>query len=99
MKLLEDEGVSFTRVDYYKEPFTVGSLRALLRKAGLEPRDVLRKRAPQYKALGLVDESVDDAALLDAIVEHPDLLARPMVEVGAHAVVARPVEKALELLG
>lgn len=99
MKLLEEEGVGFTRVDYYKEPFTAASLGALLQKAGLGPRDVLRKRAPQFKELGLGDLSVADAALLAAIVEHPDLLERPIVEVGSRAVLARPVEKALALLG
>lgn len=71
MKLLEDRGVEFTKVDYYKQPFTKASLKALLKKAGLGPRDVLRKRAPQFKELGLADESLSDATILAAIVEHP----------------------------
>ena len=98
MKLLESEGVAFTRVDYYKEPFTQSSLKALLKKAGLSPRDVLRKRANEYKSTDLADESVPDAALVKAIVEHPDLLERPLMERGGRALVARPVEKALDLL-
>jgi arsenate reductase len=98
VKLLEEKGVPFTRVDYYKEPFTRASLGALLEKAGLGPRDVLRKRAPQYKELGLGDGSSGDGAVLAAIVEHPDLLERPMVEVGGRAALARPPEKALDLL-
>lgn len=98
MKLLESEGVTFKKVDYYKEPFTTSSLRTLLGKAGLSPRDVLRKRAKQYKELGLGDDSVSDADLLKAIVAHPDLLERPIMEVGDRALLARPVETALTLV-
>ena len=98
MKLLDERDVAYTRVDYFKEPFTRASLGSLLQKAGVTTRDVLRKRAPQYKELGLADESKDDAAVLGAIVEHPDLLERPIVESGARAVLARPPEKVLALL-
>lgn len=98
MKLLDEQGVAYRKVDYYKEPFDVAALKRLLRKAGLGPRDVLRKRAPQHKELGLADPGVGDEALLEAIVTHPDLLERPLLEVGRRAVLARPVEKALELL-
>ena len=85
-------------MDYYKDRFSKTSLEALLRKAGLKPRDVLRKRAKEYKGLGLADDAVSDASLLEALVAHPDLLERPIVEVGARALVARPVEAALDLV-
>ena len=98
MKLLEEEGVAFRLVDYYQEPFTRASLEALLKKAGLSPRDVLRKRAPQYQDLGLAEGSLDDDALLDAIVQHPDLLARPIAQRGDRAVLARPAEAVRTLL-
>lgn len=98
MKLLEEEGVEFQKVDYFKEPFSKSSLKALLKKAGLKPRDVLRRRASQYKALGLVDDTLSEATLLGALVDHPDLLERPIVERGERAVLGRPVERALELL-
>ena len=92
MKLLDQEGVAFERVDYYKTPFTPASLGALLKKAGLSPRDVLRRRAPQYKELRLADEALNEDAVLAAIVSHPDLLERPIAEKGMRALVARPVE-------
>ena len=98
MKLLDEEGVAFTRVNYYKTPFTPDSLRVLLDKAGLGPRDVLRKRAKEYASLGLADPAVTDEQLLVAIVEHPDLLERPIAERGSRAVLARPVETVRELL-
>jgi arsenate reductase len=98
VKLLEEEGVEFQKVDYFKKPFSKSSLKALLKKAGLKPRDVLRKRAPQYKALGLADETLSEATLVAALVDHPDLLERPIVERGDQALLGRPIEKVRELL-
>jgi arsenate reductase len=97
VKLLEEEGVEFQKVDYFKEPFSKSSLKALLTKAGLKPRDVLRKRVSQYKSLGLADETLSEAALLGALVEHPDLLERPIVERGNRAMLGRPIEAVREL--
>ncbi|MGD8318877.1 MAG: ArsC/Spx/MgsR family protein [Gemmatimonadota bacterium] len=97
-KLLDGEGVAFERVNYFLEPLSRVRLSRLLKKAGLKPRDVLRARAPQYKALGLADPSVSDTRLLDLLVEHPDLLQRPIVERGDRAVLARPVERVREIL-
>jgi arsenate reductase (glutaredoxin) len=57
--------------------------------------DVVRKR--EFKELGLSENASDDQ-LIKAMVENPDLLQRPIVEVGDKAVLARPAEKALELL-
>ena len=98
VKLFEGEGIPFERLDYYVQPLSRRRLSALLAKAGLKPRDVLRARAPQYKALGLSDPAVPDSELLDLLVEHPDLLQRPIVEKGDRAVLARPVERALDIL-
>ena len=98
VKLFEAEGVPFERLDYYVQPLSKRRLSSLLKKAGLSPREVLRKRAPQYKELGLADQAISNARILDYLVEYPDLLQRPIVERGGSAVLARPVERALELL-
>jgi len=97
VKLLEEEGVAFERVNYMIEPLDAATLRTLLGKAGLGPRDVLRTREPEYRELGLADEGLDDEAVLKAIVQHPALLQRPIVERGARAVLARPVERVKDL--
>lgn len=98
MKLLEEEGVEFQKVDYFKQPFSKTSLEVLLKKAGLKPAEALRKRAPQFKALGLADGTLSEAALLAALVEHPDLLKRPIAERGGKALLANPAEKVRLLL-
>jgi len=84
-------------VNYYIDPLSEKDLKALIKKTGLRSIDVVRKKEAEFKELGLSDET-PDAELIKAMVEHPNLLQRPIVEVGDKAVLARPVEKALELL-
>lgn len=96
--LLTEAGVDFERVNYFVEPLSRARIQRLLKKAGLTPRDVLRSKAPQYKELGLADASVSDARLLDLLVEHPDLLQRPIVERGDRAILARPPERVRDIL-
>ncbi|MCO6512238.1 MAG: hypothetical protein J5I65_15755 [Aridibacter famidurans] len=92
-----ENGIEFDRVNYFTDPFTKNRLSKLLKKAGIEPFEVLRKREKVFKELGLSPETPADK-VLDAIVEHPSLLERPIVEVGNKAVVARPIDKGIELI-
>lgn len=98
MKLLAEEGIDFERVNYFTQPLAKSALSELLRKSGLEPRDVLRTRERSYRELGLGQEDVSGDAILDAIVEHPELLQRPIIERGDRAVLGRPIENVRELL-
>ena len=98
MKLLDEEGADFERVNYFINPLSREALVTLLRKSDLRPRDVLRKGEKAYKELGLGDESVTDDALVDALVLHPGLLQRPIVERGDRAVLGRPIENVRLLL-
>jgi arsenate reductase len=94
VQLLAQQGVDFERVDYFVDPLGEDRLGALLAKAGLRPRDVVRPKEPGASEL----ELDDDAATLRALLERPELLQRPIVERGDRAVLARPPEKVLELL-
>ena len=96
--LLTERGVDFERVDYHVEPLPEEKIRELLRKAGIGPREALRTREPLVAELGLEDGSHSDDELIALMAEHPQLLQRPVVERGDRAVLARPVERALELL-
>ena len=95
--LFRENGIDYDKVDYFNEPLTEERLRNLLRKAGLRPIEAVRKKEVVFKELGLTDDTPDDE-LIKAMVQHPQLLQRPIVEVGDRAVLARPVEKALELI-
>ena len=72
-------------------------LRVLLRKMNLSPFEVVRKSEKAFKELNLSPETPPDE-IIKAIVENPNLLQRPIVEVGNRAVLARPIERALELI-
>lgn len=96
--LLTERGVDFESVEYHVTGLSESELRDLLRKLGTSPREVLRMREPLVKELGLDREDVSDDELIARMVEHPVLVQRPIVVRGERAVLARPVERVLELL-
>jgi arsenate reductase (glutaredoxin) len=95
--ILDEHGVDAQVIRYLDEPPTMHDLRQLMGLLDIEdPRLMMRTGEPQYAELGLADVGGD--ALLEAIVEHPILLERPIFVVGGRAVIARPPERLLELL-
>lgn len=92
-----ENGIEFDRVNYFTDPLTKERLSKLLKKAGIEPFEVLRKREKLFKELGLSPDT-PRGEILETIVKHPSLLERPIVEVGNRAVVARPIDKGIELI-
>lgn len=97
-KLLRESGVPFEKVNYYVEPLSKKKLTELIRKLGMKPRELLRKSEPVYKQLGLANGEFSDSELIALMVEHPDLLQRPIVERGDRAVLGRPTENVKALL-
>lgn|SRR5574340_151040 len=98
VRLLHESGQPFKAINYYEQPFTKSRLKALLKKAGLAPRDVLRTKEDLYKSLKLADNKQSDDEVLDLMVEHPDLIQRPLVEKGDQAMLARPADTIRKLL-
>lgn len=97
-KLLRESGIPFEKVNYYIKPLSRKKLTELIRKMNLKPRDLLRKSEPIYKELGLANAEFSDSELIGLMIEHPDLLQRPIVERGDRAVLGRPTENVKELL-
>ena len=95
--LLEERGARFELRLYLEDPLTRDELTELRRRLGLPARDFARRGEPAFSAAGLGPES-GDAAVLDAIARHPELLERPILVRGDRAVVGRPPEKVLELV-
>ncbi len=97
--LLAGRGVEYDGIDYHRVGLTEREIRELLAKAELGPRDLLRTRETLVAELGLLDGAgASDDELIAAMVAHPRLLQRPIVVRGDRALLARPIERALELL-
>ena len=97
-KLLRESGIAYDKINYYIEPLSKKKLTELLRKMNMKPRELLRKSEAVYKELGLAEDKFSDSELIALMIEHPDLLQRPIVERGDRAVLGRPTENVKELL-
>src|SRR6185436_19051470 len=97
-RFLRESGVDFSKVNYYLEPLNQDQLTGLLRKMKMKPRELLRTSEPIYRELGLAKKELSDAELIALMVEHPDLIQRPIVERGDRAVLGRPTENVKPLL-
>ena len=97
-KLLRESGVDFDKVNYYLEPLSKAKLSELIRKMGIQPRELLRTSEPIYRKLGLGKGDFTDEQIVSLMVKHPDLIQRPIVEKGNRAVLGRPVENVKQLL-
>ncbi|GBF14113.1 arsenate reductase [Rhodococcus sp. Br-6] len=96
LKLIEEAGLEPTVVKYLETPPSRDGLRKLLDDAGLRPSEAIRKKEAVYKELGLASASEDE--LLDAMVDNPILIERPIVVTDRGTVLARPYEKVREIL-
>src|SRR4029079_4685959 len=95
---LKESGVDFESVDYYVDPIPKTKLKELLRKMGVNPRELLRTKEEIYKKLKLGERDLSDNEIVDLMVDHPDLIQRPIVEKGSRAILARRAERLKEIV-
>jgi arsenate reductase (glutaredoxin) len=98
LAMIRHAGIEPEIIEYVKNPPSRAVLADLIARAGLTPRDVLRKKGDLYAELGLADPSLGDDALLDAMVAHPILIERPLVVSPLGVKLCRPSEQVLDLL-
>jgi arsenate reductase (glutaredoxin) len=98
LEILNNEGVDVTVIEYLKAPPSREELKRLYQRAGITPREGLRAKEPLAEELGLNDPSASDDEILDAMMEHPILIQRPLVETGKGVRLCRPQEEVRELL-
>jgi arsenate reductase len=96
--LLEEKGIEADVVKYLDNPPSKEELKEVLKLLGIAPRELMRTKEMIYKELNLKEEN-DDEKLIEAMVENPKLIERPIVIKGGKAVIGRPIEKVIELLG
>ena len=97
MTLLEEKGVDAEVVKYLDTPPTKEELKTLLSQLGMSARELMRTSESIYKELGL-KEVEDEEKLIEAMVENPKLIERPVVIKDGKAVIGRPIENVVELL-
>ena len=94
LALLEENGVVPQVVEYLKTPPDEATLRDLLQKLGLGPRDLLRRK--EANEAGIAD--LDGDALIAAMAANPIVIERPIVVSGGKARLGRPPEQVLDIL-
>ncbi len=98
--MLEEKGIHPVVVDYLKTPPTLPELQEIRRALDIPAKEMLRRKEAEFNTAGLDRANLeDDALVLSAIATHPKLLERPVVVHNGDAVIARPPEKLLALLG
>ena len=98
LALIRNAGIEPHVVEYLKTPPARALLEQLVVRMGIGVRDLLREKGTPYVELGLGDPSLDDQALLDAMMAHPILINRPIVVSPLGVRLCRPSETVLDLL-
>ena len=98
LDILRENGDEPTVVEYLKTPPSREELKRLYDRAGITPRDGLRAKEPLAAELGLTRPDVSDDEILDAMVEHPILINRPLVETEKGVRLCRPQDAVREIL-
>ena len=98
LALIRNTGIEPHVIEYLKTPPARTLLEQLIQRAGISPRDLLREKGTPYADLGLGNESLSDAALIDAMMAHPVLINRPLVVSPLGVKLCRPSEAVLDIL-
>jgi arsenate reductase len=98
LALLEEQGIEPTIIEYLKNPPSEKTLKHILKMLNKTPRELMRHGEGIYKELGLDDAKLTEKQLIEAMVEHPILIERPIVVVDDKAKIGRPPEVVLEIL-
>lgn len=98
LALIRNAGIEPHVVEYLKTPSSRTLLKQLIGRAGITPSDLLREKGTPYADLGLGDESLSDDSLIDAMMEHPILINRPLVVTPIGVKLCRPSEAVLDIL-
>jgi len=98
LEILRDSGADVWVREYLKDPPTRDELKKLYERAGISPREGLRSKEELADQLGLNRPEASDDEILDAMIAHPVLINRPLVETGKGVRLCRPQEMVREIL-
>lgn len=97
LQLLELENIPFATVKYLNEPLGKDELKELIKKLGIKPIELVRQKEAVWKE-NYKGRMLTDAQVITAMIKHPVLIERPIIVNGDKAIIARPAEKAREIL-
>ena len=95
--LLTEKGIDFETIEYLKTPLNKEEIEALLKKLAIPAKDLIRKGEADFKA-NFKGKELTEAEWIDAMVNYPKLIERPIVVKGDKAVIGRPIENVMELI-
>jgi arsenate reductase len=98
LEILENEQADVEVIEYLKAPPGRDELKRLYERAGITPRQGLRDKEPLAAELGLTDPTVGDEQILDAMMEHPILIQRPLVVTEKGVRLCRPQDEVRQIL-
>jgi len=98
LALLEERGIQPEILLYLETPPSPAELKGILKKLGMEPRQLMRKGEAEYKTLKLDGAALSDDELINAMAAHPRLIERPIVLANGKAAIGRPPEAVLAIL-
>ena len=98
LAMIRNAGIEPHVVEYLKTPPSRAMLESLIARAGISPRDLLREKGTPFAELGLDDPALSDGQLVDAMIEHPILINRPLVVSPLGVKLCRPSEEVLDLI-
>ena len=98
LALIRNAGVEPTVIEYLKSPPERTTLKDLLKRMGMRPRELLREKGTPYQELGLAAEHWTDEQLIDQMLAHPILINRPIVVTPWGVRLCRPSETVLDIL-
>ena len=98
LSLVEQSGHPYQIRNYLTEPLTAAELTLLLQQLGLTARQLLRTKEDAFQSMDLANPALGETELVQAMVQEPKLIERPILSNGQRAVIGRPTERLLELL-
>ncbi|PHQ71722.1 MAG: arsenate reductase (glutaredoxin) [Sneathiella sp.] len=98
LAILQENGVEPQIIDYLATPPSKERLQEILDLLGMSPRELMRKGEGIYKESNLADPDLSDDALIQAMLDHPKLIERPIVLANGKARIGRPPESVLEII-
>ena len=98
LAMIRNAGIEPHVVEYVKTPPSRALLQQLIARMGISTRELLREKGTPYAGLGLSDPTLTDDQLIDAMIEHPILINRPIVVSPLGVKLCRPSETVLEIL-